>query len=159
MLKRQYPIMMGLGTKILTAYHHPNFKNGLMFAILDSKKKIPRSHNVSNDELKQSMSTVRAEIYFSDIDTLDEFIKSLKYERDLWAKEIENNGEKMTYSDLLKEAQSLVSETIVDYRPACGLYIDGMDDCEQIPNAIVCWTKNGSKFIYIKKGEDNEKIN
>ena len=29
MLKRQYPIMMGLGTKILTAYHHPNFKNGL----------------------------------------------------------------------------------------------------------------------------------
>lgn len=159
MLKRQYPIMMGLGTKILTAYHHPNFKNGLMFAILDSKKKFPRGHNVSNDELKQSMSTVRAEIYFSDIDTLDGFIKHLKYERDLWAKEIEKNVEKMTYSDMLKEAQSLSSETIVDYRPACGLYVDGMDDCEQIPNAIVCWTKNGSKFIYIKKGDCNEKIN
>lgn len=155
MLKRQYPIMMGLGTKILTAYHHPNFKNGLMFAILDSKKKFPRSHNVSNDELKQSMSTVRAEIYFSDIGTLDEFIKNLKYERDLWAKKIEK---RMKYSDLLKEAQSLVSETIVDYRPACGLYIDGMDDCEQIPNAIVCWTKNGSKFIYVKKGASNENM-
>lgn len=158
MFKRQYPIMMGLGTKILTAYHHPNFKNGLMFAILDSKKKFPRGHNVSNDELKQSMSTVRAEIYFSEIDTLDGFIKHLEYERDLWAKEIEKNGEKMTYSDMLKEAQSLSSETIVDYRPACGLYVDGMDDCEQIPNAIVCWTKNGSKFIYIKKGEDNENM-
>ena len=97
MLKRQYPIMMGLGTKILTAYHHPNFKNGLMFAILDSKKKFPRGHNVSNDELKQSMSTVRAEIYFSDIDTLDGFIKHLKYERDLWAKKIEK---KMKYSDV-----------------------------------------------------------
>lgn len=155
MFKRQYPIMMGLGTKILTAYHHPNFKNGLMFAILDSKRKFPRGHNVSNDELKQSMSTVRAEIYFSDIDTLDGFIKHLKYERDLWAKKIEK---KMKYSDVLKEAQSLVSETIVDYRPAYGLYIDGMDDCEQIPNAIVCWTKNGSKFIYIKKGVNNEKI-
>ena len=89
MLKRQYPIMMGLGTKILTAYHHPNFKNGLMFAILDSKKKFPRGHNVSNDELKQSMSAVRAEIYFSDIDTLDGFIKHLKHERDLWAKKID----------------------------------------------------------------------
>ena len=60
-----------------------------MFAILDSKKKFPRGHNVSNDELKQSMSTVRAEIYFSDIDTLDGFIKHLKYERDLWAKKID----------------------------------------------------------------------
>lgn len=65
----------------------------------------------------------------------------------------------MKYSDVLKEAQSLVSETIVDYRPACGLYVDGMDDCEQIPNAIVCWTKNGSEFIYIKKGDYDEKIN
>ena len=73
----------------------------------------------------------------------------------MWAKKIDK---KMKYSDVLKEAQSLVSETIVDYRPACGLYVDGMDDCEQIPNAIVCWTKNGSEFIYIKKGEDNENM-
>lgn len=33
----------------------------------------------------------------------------------------------MKYSDVLKEAQSLVSETIVDYRPAYGLYIDVME--------------------------------
>lgn len=87
MLNKQYPIMIGLGTKILTAYHHPNFKHGLMFAILDSKKKFPAGHDMNNEELKQSMSTVRAEIYFSDIDALDRFIENLQYERDLWEKE------------------------------------------------------------------------
>ena len=86
MLRRKYPIMMGLGTKILTAYHHPNFKNGLMFAILDSKKKFPRGHNVSNDELKQSMSTVRAEIYFSDMDGfIYPYLSGLDSEHDYFA--------------------------------------------------------------------------
>lgn len=59
----------------------------------------------------------------------------------------------MTYKELLEEARKHISTTIIDYRPACGLYVDGMDDCEQIPNAIVCWLKNGDKVIYIAKGE------
>lgn len=93
MLKRQYPIMMGLGTKILTAYHHPNFKSGLMVAILDSKTKFPIGHKVSKEELKQSMSSVRAEIYFSDIECLDRFIENLKYLRDKWSENLEGSEE------------------------------------------------------------------
>ena len=49
MLNKQYPIMMGLGTKILTAYHHPNFKHGLKFAILDSKKRFHTGHDMNNE--------------------------------------------------------------------------------------------------------------
>lgn len=61
----------------------------------------------------------------------------------------------MTYKELLKEAEQHISSKIVDYRPACGMYIDGMDDCEQISRAIVCWLENGSQVIYINndKGE------
>ena len=61
----------------------------------------------------------------------------------------------MTYAELLKEATKHISSEIIDYRPACGLYIEGMDDCEQIPRAIVCWLENGSQIIYINndKGE------
>lgn len=59
----------------------------------------------------------------------------------------------MTYAELLEEARKHICSPIIDYRPACGLYVDGMDDCEQIPNAIVCWLKNGDKVIYIAKGE------
>lgn len=88
MLKRQYPIMMGLGTKILTAYHHPSFKSGVMVAILDSKTKFPIGHKLSNEEFKQSMPSVRAEIYFSDIDCLDRFIENLKYLRDEWSEKM-----------------------------------------------------------------------
>ena len=51
------------------------------------------------------------------------------------------------------------SKEWIETYPVYGLYIDGMDDYEQISNAIVCWTKNGSKFIYIKKGDYDEKIN
>lgn len=87
MLNKQYHIMIGLGTKILTAYYHHNFKHGLKFAILDSKKRFPTGHDMNNEELKQSMSTVRAEIYFRYIDALDRFIENLQYERDLWEKE------------------------------------------------------------------------
>lgn len=45
---------------------------------------------------------------------------------------------------------------IIDYRPAFGMYIDGMDDGEWIPRAIVCWLENGSQVIYINndKGEE-----
>lgn len=59
----------------------------------------------------------------------------------------------MTYQELLEEAKAHISSEIVDYRPACGLYIKGMDDCERIPNAIVCWLENGSKIIYISNKE------
>ena len=61
----------------------------------------------------------------------------------------------MTYEELLKEAMQHISSKIIDYRPACGLYIEGMNDCEQIPGAIVCWLENGSQIIYINndKGE------
>ena len=55
----------------------------------------------------------------------------------------------MTYEELLKEAEQHISSKIADYRPAYGMYIDGMDDCELIPRAIVCWLENGSQVIYI----------
>lgn len=57
----------------------------------------------------------------------------------------------LTYKDLLEEAKKIINQTIVDYRPACGLFIDGMDDCEQIPCAIICWLENGNEVIYIHK--------
>lgn len=60
----------------------------------------------------------------------------------------------MTYSDLKKEADKVFNRRIVDYRPACGLFIDGMDDYEQIPNAIVCWLDDGNMVIYISKGSE-----
>lgn len=55
----------------------------------------------------------------------------------------------MTYKELFAKASKCISEPINDYRPAYGLYIEGMEDCVQIPNAIVCWLKNGTKIIYI----------
>lgn len=56
----------------------------------------------------------------------------------------------MTYKDIQKEfSNKFPNVEIEDYRPACGLYIDGVDDCTQIPNAIVVWLKDGSKVIYI----------
>lgn len=58
----------------------------------------------------------------------------------------------MTYKDILNEFESKFSNAeIEDYRPACGLYIDGVDDCTQIPNAIVVWLKDGSKVVYISR--------
>lgn len=58
----------------------------------------------------------------------------------------------MTYKDILIEFENkFPNAEIEDYRPACGLYIDGVDDCTQIPNAIVVWLKGGSKVIYISK--------
>lgn len=34
----------------------------------------------------------------------------------------------MTYAELLNEARQHISTEIVNYRPACGMFIDGMDD-------------------------------
>lgn len=62
----------------------------------------------------------------------------------------------MTYGEIRKKAGNAISRKIVDYRPASGLFIDGMDDYEQIPNAIVCWLKNGDQIIYIVKQEDTD---
>ena len=63
----------------------------------------------------------------------------------------------MKYQDILIEFGSKFPNTeIEDYRPAFGLYIDGMDDCEQIPNAIVVWLKDGSKVVYISKSQKME---
>lgn len=56
----------------------------------------------------------------------------------------------MTYADILTEFISKFPNVeIDDYRPAWGLYIDGMDDCERIPNAIVVWLKDGSQVVYM----------
>lgn len=63
----------------------------------------------------------------------------------------------MTYGDIRKKAGEVIEPNIEDYRPACGLYVDGMDDCEQIPNAIVCWLENGDKVIYIVKENENDR--
>lgn len=61
----------------------------------------------------------------------------------------------MTYEELLREAKQHISSEIIDCRPAFGFYVECMDDCEQIPRAIVCWLENGSQIIYINndKGE------
>lgn len=62
----------------------------------------------------------------------------------------------MTYAELLNEALQHITSRIVDYRPACGMFIDGMDDHEQIPRAIVCWLENGSQIIYINNDKESE---
>lgn len=56
----------------------------------------------------------------------------------------------MKYEEILQEFINKFPDVeYVDYRPAYGLYIDGIDDCTQIPNAIVLWLRDGSKVIYI----------
>lgn len=62
----------------------------------------------------------------------------------------------MTYGDIRKKAGKNIKQNIENYRPAYGLYVDGMDDCEQIPNAIVCWLKNGDMVIYIVKEKEHD---
>lgn len=55
----------------------------------------------------------------------------------------------MTYADIRKQAGKVINQNIVDYRPASGLFIEGMDDHQQIPMAIICWLENGDQIIYI----------
>ena len=55
----------------------------------------------------------------------------------------------MTYGEILEEAKKVISEEIIDYRPAAGMFIEGISEEEQIPRAILCWLKNGAKIIYI----------
>lgn len=62
----------------------------------------------------------------------------------------------MTYKEIFHKAKNVINSEIVDYRPACGLYIDGIDDCSRIPNAIVCWLDNGDSVVYMAKERDND---
>ena len=57
----------------------------------------------------------------------------------------------MTYGEIFEQfcKKFDLSVQVEDYRPAFGLYIDGLDDCTNIPNAIVVWLKDGAKIIYI----------
>lgn len=59
----------------------------------------------------------------------------------------------LTYGDLREEAGKRISGEIIDYRPASGIFIPGMDETEEIPRAIICWLKDGSRMIYIKAPE------
>lgn len=62
----------------------------------------------------------------------------------------------MTYGEIINKAAENIKQNIEDYRPALGLYIDGMDDCLHIPNAIICLLKNGDKVIYIAKENEHD---
>lgn len=62
----------------------------------------------------------------------------------------------MTYEDIKRIAETALNQKIIDYRPASGLFVDGMDDHEQIPNAIVAWLENGDKIIYIAKERSDD---
>ena len=64
----------------------------------------------------------------------------------------------MTYKKLLKEAKKHIRTRIIDYKPASSIHIAGINDNGQIPNAIICWLKDGSQIIYIsgKIGGKNE---
>ena len=85
----RYPIMMGLGTKILTAYHHPSFKHGLMIAILDSKEKLPIGMQLTDATFKRCASKVRCEMFFTEKETLDRYIADLQWLSDQWKEEVE----------------------------------------------------------------------
>lgn len=64
----------------------------------------------------------------------------------------------MTYKKLLKEAKKHIRTRIIDYKPASSIHIAGINDNSQIPNAIICWLKDGSQIVYIsgKTGGKNE---
>lgn len=55
----------------------------------------------------------------------------------------------MTYKKLLKEAKKHIRTRIIDYKPASSIHIAGINDNSQIPNAIICWLKDGSRIVYI----------
>lgn len=59
----------------------------------------------------------------------------------------------MTYGEMRQEIKKINMDDIVDYRPAAGMFIDGMNEDQQIPSAIVCWLKNGDQIIYVCRHE------
>jgi len=58
----------------------------------------------------------------------------------------------MTYGEIYRIAKQSISG-ICDYRPASGMFIEGMNENDQIPNAIVCWLENGDQVIYVSRSE------
>lgn len=57
---------------------------------------------------------------------------------------------KLTYDMILREFKNKNPEIeIVDYRPCCELF-----GFPKIDNAIVMWTKNGTKIVYKSEVED-----
>lgn len=87
MFRRNYPIMFGLGTKIVTSYHHPSFKTGLMVAICDSKKTFKeKGVPISDNDFKEAYNGILKELYFDKPDTLRKFIAQLQTSLDEWEK-------------------------------------------------------------------------
>lgn len=85
MFKRNYPILFGLGTKIVTSYHHPTFKTGLMIAIIDSKKKFEKTGQpISDKEFREAYNGILKELYFDKPETLNKFINQLQTCLDEW---------------------------------------------------------------------------
>jgi hypothetical protein len=60
----------------------------------------------------------------------------------------------MTYKKLLKEAKKHIRTRIIDYKPASSIHIAGINDDSQIPNAIICWLKDGSQVVYISNAKE-----
>lgn len=56
------------------------------------------------------------------------------------------------------QLERILKPSIVDCRPASGLFIEGLSDDVQIPNAIVCGLKNGDQIIYIPHVSDDHTI-
>ena len=54
----------------------------------------------------------------------------------------------MKYDEIKSQLERILKQPIVDYRPASGLFIEGLADNVQIPDAIVCWLENGDQIIY-----------
>ncbi len=85
--------MFGLGNKIVTSYHHPNFKMGLMIAICDSKKEL-EERPLSEEDFREAYNGIIKEIYFDKPETLKRFIDQLNDSYDKWisnqSEEIEN---------------------------------------------------------------------
>lgn len=52
--------------------------------------------------------------------------------------------------------QAIKKNKIDDYRPAYGCYVDELEESAVIPNAIICWLKNGDRIIYIAKERDTD---
>ena len=61
----------------------------------------------------------------------------------------------MKYDEIKSQLERILKQPIVDYRPASGLFIKGLADNVQIPDAIVCWLENGDQIIYIPHVSDD----
>lgn len=83
-----YPIIMGLGTNIMTAYHHPSFKSGLMICIVESKEKHTPGTELSMEEFVKCKGKIRCEMYFTKKEVLERYIHALERLKEQWDKEM-----------------------------------------------------------------------